>query len=270
MRLEVAGAQAYASTGGRPHVPGRPWIIFLHGAGGNHLTWLQQSRALAYDGWNVLAPDLPGHTLSEGLPIGDIAGQARWVLALMDEAGAESAVLVGHSMGGLVMLELARMAPKRVDGMVIIASAAAIPVNRNLIDMADTAEDTAILAMTSWALGPDAIVNDNNWPGGAHAGAGIRFMHQNHEGVLSVDLKACAAYADGIDAAGKVACPTLCILAGLDRMTPPKNGKALADALAASETLVIEGAGHTLPAERPRQVNAAIRDFLERRVPKKA
>ncbi|MEZ5792610.1 MAG: alpha/beta fold hydrolase [Nitratireductor sp.] len=68
MHFEVDGIPAYASTGGRKHDPDKPWIVFLHGAGSSHLSWVLQTRALSYDGWNVLAPDMPGHNLT-GVPL---------------------------------------------------------------------------------------------------------------------------------------------------------------------------------------------------------
>ena len=266
MHLEINGEKAYASTGGRSHQKGRPWIIFLHGAGHSHLSWIQQVRAFAYDGWNVLAPDLPGHNLSKGAPIGDIEGQADWVLKLMDAAGAKAAVLVGHSQGGLIALEMAARAPERVSAIVFIATAAAIPVNPALIETAENAEEKAFVSMTSWGLGPEAHINDNAWPGAAHVGAGIDVMRLNPRGTLAADLRSCAAYGGGEAAARGLACPTLCLFAELDRMTAPKNGRALAAALPDNEVVVLAGAGHTLPSERPRQVNAAIRRFLQERL----
>ncbi|MEZ5792608.1 MAG: alpha/beta hydrolase [Nitratireductor sp.] len=47
-------------------------------------------------------------------------------------------------------------------------------------------------------------------------------------------------------------------------MTPLKAGKALADILPARELVIVTNSGHTIPTERPREVNAAMRDFLGR------
>jgi len=54
----------------------------------------------------------------------------------------------------------------------------------------------------------------------------------------------------------------LCILAASDRMTPVKFGNAMADSLINSERVILNGAGHMLPAERPAEVNDALRHFL--------
>ena len=262
MRFDVKGAPAHAATGGRQHVAGAPWIVFLHGAGSSHLTWVLQSRSIAYDGWNVLAPDLPGHNLTPGKPIADIAGQAEWVLAAMDAAGCGEAVLAGHSMGGLIVLEIARRAPERVRGIVFVATAAAIPVNDALIQMAETEEEKAFAAMNSWAFGPDAHMHDNTWPGGSHVNFGIDMMRLNAKGTLAVDLKACAAYSGGLEAASIVSCPTLCVFAEMDRMTPVRAGGKLAAALPNNRLVVLARSGHTIPTEKPRELNAELRSFL--------
>ena len=66
MKFELNGDTVYASTGGRDHIKGQPWLIFMHGSGASHLVWSQQSRSFAYGGYNVLAIDFPGHNLSCG------------------------------------------------------------------------------------------------------------------------------------------------------------------------------------------------------------
>ena len=264
MYFDVNGTRTYASTGGRALQNGRPWIVFLHGAGSSHLSWVLQTRALAYDGWNVLAPDMPGHNLTGGAALSDVASMTQWVLAAMESVGCEKAVICGHSMGGLIALEMARTHPERVRALVLVATAAAIPVNNALISMAETTEFKAFQSMNSWGYGADAHMHDNTWPGGSHINFGIDMMRLNAPGTLATDLKACAGYAGGADAAAQVKCPVLCIFAGQDKMTPLKAGKALADILPARELVIVTNSGHTIPTERPREVNAAMRDFLGR------
>lgn len=264
MRFAVNGVDAFAATGGRKHVDGRPWMVFLHGAGFSHLTWLLQTRALAFDGWNVLAPDLPGHNLSKGEPIAGVAAQAEWVLQAMDAVGCETAVLCGHSMGGLIALETAKRAPERIKAIIFVASAATIPVNEELIATAETDEPQAFASMTAWSHGPQAHIHDNSWPGGSHLNFAVDTMALNRTGSLASDLVSCASYEGGLAAAGALSCPTLCVFARKDRMTPLKNGIKLAEALAENDLLVIENCGHTIPTEKPAELNAAIRQFLAR------
>ncbi|MEK9911038.1 MAG: alpha/beta hydrolase, partial [Candidatus Puniceispirillum sp.] len=67
---------------------------------------------------------------------------------------------------------------------------------------------------------------------------------------------------NGKDAAAKIVQPALVVIAGADRMTPAKFGKAMANSLANSHCQILAGAGHMLPAEQPAAVNDALRHFL--------
>ena len=66
MKFVVNGNEVYASTGGRPFNKNKPLIIFVHGSGLTHMTWVLQTRYFAFHGYSVLALDLPGHGLSGG------------------------------------------------------------------------------------------------------------------------------------------------------------------------------------------------------------
>jgi len=262
MRFQLNGHEVYASTGGRDHVEGQPYLIFMHGAGSSHLVWSQQSRSFAYAGYNVLAVDFPGHNLSGGESLPNIEDQADWVLQIMDELDIKSATFVGHSQGGLVNLSIADKAPDRVQKLVFVATAAAIPVNDMLISTAETKEPRAKSSMTAWGLGPDAHHFENSVPGFSNIGNGLRTMDLNMEGALPVDLKACAGFEGGMDIAAKINCTTLCVLAAKDKMTPVKFGKKLADALPNNTLHVLPNSGHTIPTERPHELNAFLREFL--------
>lgn len=264
MKIMLDGAQVHVATGGRAHVKGRPFVVFLHGAGNSHLTWISQSRAIAYDDYNVIAADMPGHNLSKGKPIEGIEAQADWYVKLLKALVCDQAVLVGHSQGGLIAMEIAHQKPELVQGICFVATAAAIGVNDMLIDMAQTKQDRAISSMTSWGLGPQAHMGENSWPGGSHIYTGLEVMELNPEPALATDLKACAGYESGLEIAKSLTIPTLCIFAEKDKMTPPKFGKALAAALSDNELHIIANSGHTLPSEKPREVNALLRRFLSK------
>lgn len=262
MRFQLNGYEVYASTGGKTHVEGQPYLIFMHGAGSSHLVWSQQSRSFAYGGYNVLAIDFPAHNLSGGNALGSVEAQADWMLQVMDELGIKSASFVGHSQGGLVNLAIADKAPERVEKLVFVATAGAIPVNDMLISTAETKEQRAKSSMTSWGVGPDAHHFENSVPGFSNIGNGLRTMDLNTEGALATDLKACGGFEGGMEIAAKINCPTMCVLAGKDKMTPIKFGKKLADGLLDNTLHILPNSGHTIPTERPHELNQFLRDFL--------
>lgn len=263
MKFEVDGTVIHASTGGREFTSGQPNVIFVHGSGQSRLTWTQQVRLFAYGGFNVIAPDLPGHGLSQGEPISGIAEQGAWIVNMMDALEIDKAHLVGHSQGGIVVLEAAAQHPERTMSASFIATAAAIPTNDFLIKMSEENPQKAFNMMISWGSGQLAHSGDNTVPGASLIGAGITNMALNSPDALPTDLRSCAAYTTGMEAAAKLTCPSLCILAEEDRMTPCKFGQKFAENLPDNRLHIVAKAGHMLPVEQPLEVNRHLREFLE-------
>ena len=262
MKHEVNGDVIHIATGGRTFDPKGHVLVLLHGSGQNHLTWVLQGRYLAHRGYEILAPDFPGHGLSGGDPLTSIEAHAAWVCDLLDSLGVASATIIGHSQGCLTAIEMAANHKERVTSLVLIAGALAIPVNEYLVNMSDTSLEKAISMMTSWGHGPSARMHDNSQPGHSFIGYGRKVMEINNRGALLADLNACNAYDNGAAAAALIDTATLCIIAGKDKMTPAKFGRKMAAAIAGADIMVIDDGGHFLPAEYPAEVNAAIRTFL--------
>lgn len=262
MLLAIQGNSAFAATGGRAHQAGRPLALLVHGAGMDHNVWAYQSRWLAFHGWNVLALDLPGHGRSEGPPLESIPALAHWLVALINAAGAPTATIIGHSMGSLAALAAAAAFPARVDRLVLISTAAAMSVHRDLLAAAAANQHAAIDMVNLWGFGPTAGLGGGRAPGVWMLGAGERILESARPGVLHKDLAACDAYRDALDAAAKVAAPTLILCGERDQMTPLRGARVLAGAMASVRLVVLEGAGHMLMAERPDEVLRALTEHL--------
>ena len=260
MYLELNKNPVYVATGGQAFDPELPTVVFLHGSGMDHRCWALQTRWFAFHGYSVLAPDLPGHSLSGGEALADIESMAGWLWQLLDQLGVKKASLVGHSQGGLVALEAAAIQPQRVRSVSMIASAAAIPVNEQLLTMARDNQPAAVRAMLNWGFGSVYHAGLSAIPGQAPIGIGSRIMNSNP---LAVDLQACNSYTQGQQRAANLEVPTQLVLAQQDRMTPAKAGRALADTLPDLRSLVeLEDAGHMLPIEAPQRCLAALKQFI--------
>jgi len=263
MKLQINGKSTFVSTGGRDFEPDGDVLLFLHGSGQSHLSFLLQGRFLANRGFQVLVPDMPGHGLSKGAALTSIEEMADWCATVILAAGVEGPVnIIGHSQGGLVAMEMARRHPAMVKRAVFIATALSIPVNDMLLDLAKNKEPKAIDAMMDWGHGPVGHMHDHTMPGHSHLAYGRQLMAANETGALFTDLSACAAYSDGPVAAALVTCPSLCILADMDKMTPIKAGRKLVQTLPMAEVVELSNAGHMLTTERPFEVNQALRKFL--------
>jgi len=262
MRIELSGKTVYAYTGTKPLIPGQRNVIFIHGAGNDHSVWALQSRYFAYHGFNVLALDLPGHGKSAGPAVPGIEEMAAWALRVLDTAGIERAVLVGHSMGSLIALEAAANAPQRVEKLVLVATAFPMKVSDALLDTARAYDHAAVEMINVWSHSPGGQTGGNRAPGQWIMGGSMRLLERTAEPLYN-DFNACNQYAAGSDSAAKVACPVLMISGSRDLMTPPRAAKPLAQKLANLKSVVIEGSGHDLMVEQPDAVLDALISFVD-------
>jgi len=264
MLLQVEGEQAYCYTGGVAFDPSRPCAVFLHGAQNDHSVWALQTRYFAHHGFGVLAPDLPGHSRSKGAAKTSVAALARWLLALLDAAGVQRALLAGHSMGSLIALECARIAPERVSHLALLGAAYPMKVSEVLLEAARTDEPLAIDMVNIWSH--SSIAQKPSFPGpGSYAMNGALRLKQrisqiNPAQVFYTDFSACNAYADGEAAAQSVRCPTLFIFGKRDVMTPMKATTLLTSTIAHGKTVMVDS-GHELMAEQPDAVLDALFGF---------
>ncbi len=262
MIIDVNGQSIHAATGGVNPCPEDPVVILLHGAGMNGTIWQLQTRYLAYRGLQAIAVDLPGHGRSEGEPMTSIEDLGQFVVDLMDAAGWSQASLVGHSMGSFIALDAAHRLGKRCRSMVLMGAAGAMPVHPQLIADAEANLPAAAALMAAWGHAKPAHVGQNPTPGMWMTGGARALVERSDPGVLATDFRACAAYQSAAEAAADVTCPTTVIIGLGDKMTPPKAGRALAEALAQVDIIELTDTGHSMMTEAPRAVRAAILDAV--------
>jgi pimeloyl-ACP methyl ester carboxylesterase len=124
-RLDVAVAGGALRVG--LYGEGEPAVLGLHGVTANHLCWAPVARALG-DGVRLVAPNLRGRAGSGSLPAPyGMAAHADDALAVLDAAGIDRAVVVGHSMGGFVALVLAHRHPDRIGALVLVDGGLPMP-----------------------------------------------------------------------------------------------------------------------------------------------
>jgi pimeloyl-ACP methyl ester carboxylesterase len=98
---------------------GETTLVLVHGWALDRHLWDGQLSGLAAK-HRVITLDLPGHGESGQRAEWTIAAFGQDVKAVVEAAGAKQAVLVGHSMGGLVVLEAARRMGEAVKGLVLV------------------------------------------------------------------------------------------------------------------------------------------------------
>lgn len=263
MKIEYRGHEVRIATGGKSHADSDgPAVVLIHGAGMDRTTWQMQNRWLSHHGYRVAAIDLPGHGLSAGSPLTTIEDMADWTAGLIHELDLVPAHVVGFSLGTFVALEVGARHPEVTASLILIGTAAAMPVHPDLLTASSDDVDHASQLMTSWALGSKAHRGGHPSPGTWVVGASKALIGTSPAGALAADMDACNGYGGAVEAAGKIEAPVTFVLGTEDKMTPMRKAQELIDAVANSKVIVCDSIGHMMPIEDPIGARRAIAEAL--------
>jgi pimeloyl-ACP methyl ester carboxylesterase len=95
-------------------------VVMVHGHPFDRTMWHPQMDILSHSGYRVLVPDLRGYgqtTVVPGATTLDVF--ATDIVAILDHLELDRVVLAGLSMGGQIVMEFARLFPRRTMGLVL-------------------------------------------------------------------------------------------------------------------------------------------------------
>jgi len=230
-----------------------PVVLLTHGFAASSHMFASTVQALAPD-HTAIAWDMPGHGRSDAPDDASAYSTRRFLdhmLALVDGAGAEQAVVLGHSLGGYLSLELALAHPDRVRGVVLVDTG---PGYRN-----DVARDGWNEMATDYAVNLETKGLDG-LPGGAELSRGV---HTSAVG-LAHTARNVLTQRDShvIDGLPTITAPTL-VVVGSDDAPFVKGSHYMAGKVPQAELVVIDGCGHAPPVTHPEPFNVALRAYLE-------
>ena len=246
------------STSGMSIDKNKPSILLMHGSGLTHIVWSLHEQFYSANGFNVLSVDLPGHGESEGPSLKSIESISDWVKSLINVLDLSKISFMGHSQGTLVGIDFASRYPELIDKLVLVAGSNKMPVNKDLIDLAESGDEKAVLLMMKWGYeGSKAFIGGNPVKKIVNSARAIRE-------VLAVDLNACNNYKDGENAIKKINCSTLCIFGDLDKMVPVKVGVKMAEQIKKCETKIISNCGHMILFEKAFEMRKLVKEFIQK------
>jgi 3-oxoadipate enol-lactonase len=254
------GAGIYYETWGRRG--GEP-LLLIPGLTADLRIWACQ-RMVFGRRYRCIAVDNRGSGRSDKPPGPySLAQMADDALAVLDAERVEAAHVLGYSMGSFVVADLAVVFPERVRSLVLAGTACRHHDWRRalLTSWVDVARTRGVHVMvrraSPWLLGP----------AGRRFGVAISLLWPL---VLSQPAHAFAAQVRALlelpdEAAaglGAITVPTLVLVGGADRLTPPADAEEVAALIPGSSLAVIPGAGHGLMVEAAPDFNAAVLAFL--------
>ncbi len=222
--------------------------MWIHGAGLSGATWDGMTASLPL----AVTPDLPGHGGAPLLGSPSVEGYAD---ALEPHLPA-GAILIGHSLGGMVALELARRAPQPTRALVLIES---VPTVRDTW----AGRMSATLAAGVFSAMPPRWMG---WLSGLGQGAATqaefeREFAQRSKVQIAAALEASLRY-DGRFALATIAIPTL-VVVGRNNSATHRGARLAAHGIAHARFLTLPG-GHMLHTDNPTQLRRTIDDFLRK------
>jgi pimeloyl-ACP methyl ester carboxylesterase len=247
-------------------------LVLVHGLGGAASNWTLLAPRLA-ERRRVIVVDLPGHGGSAPLRReADLRTYAGVLAGLVERQSAAPAVVVGHSMGGLIAMRLAASRPDLVRGLILFETAGIRSLSRS----------AAIFLVLSGLVRPAKKVARLRHR--VAATPRLRRLVFGYWGAADPTLMpaeavlgwlAGAAEATDTATAGRallrddprfdldaVACPTLVVWGARDRLLPVEDGFEFARRLRAP-IRVVPGAGHLVIGEQPEDCLAILDDFLD-------
>ncbi|MEM2136315.1 MAG: alpha/beta hydrolase [Candidatus Jordarchaeaceae archaeon] len=242
-------------------------LILVHGAGGTSQYWGLQLSELSKR-LRVIAIDLPGHGKSERLKEKATTEMyADHLAGFMKQIKLDHAIIAGHSLGGLIVQQLALKRPELFEKLIIVDSAARFPDPTRVSNQSGGSEalrnfflnqppevlSRAIISrlfskktIEKGGLSPilkylptDSVYDPSIWLNDFEAGRGVDLR----EKIKEINI------------------PTL-IIAGADSLIPISMAQLLHENIKGSVLEIIPDAGHMLMLEKPDQFNQAVLRFV--------
>ena len=235
-------------------------LVLVHGYLGGSRQWQAEIDFLR-DRFDVIAIDLAGYGDAKHLQAPTMmADHARDVLATLDHLNVERFHLLGHSMGGMVVQEMVRMAPQRVARLVLYATGAQGSIPGRFETMArsrerlaaDGLEHTARRICATWLL---ALEASPAYPALA-AIATSASMQAAQAGLWAMEGW------DGREQLAAIRQPTLIVWGEHDRTYGWLQAEALWRTIPGASLAVLPDCAHALHLERAQLFHLLLQDFL--------
>ncbi|WP_271952030.1 alpha/beta fold hydrolase [Ruegeria faecimaris] len=233
-------------------------VVFVHGFLGGSRQWLGQVEALA--GFNVVALDLPGFGENAHLEAPtSIAGFAEWALCELTGRGIERFILIGHSMGGMIVQEMVTRAPERIDRLVLYGTGTIgiLPGRFETIDTSKRRANTEGPRATARRIAATWFLDRGK--AAAYEDCAM-IAEQCSLQTMLIGLDAMESWS-GAKHLADIMTRTLVIWGDRDRTYPWSQTEQLWQSIPDANLAVIPGCAHATHLEKPGLFNSILRDF---------
>jgi 3-oxoadipate enol-lactonase len=243
--------------------PASPALVFLHGIGGAARAWRGQLDYFA-DSYRSIAWDMPGYGGSAALSTVSIASLADALGDFLHAAGVEKPVIVGHSIGGMIVQQLLAQDPDIAGAVVLAQTSPAfgkpdgdwqkqfISARLGPLDRGET------MVSLAPSLVKELVGDDPD-------ASGMVLARDCMASVPQTTYRATMLALMGFDlrhALKEISVPTLVLSGSKDNNAPAPMMATMAGYIPGATYVELEGVGHLANLERPDEFNAVLWDFL--------
>ena len=210
------------------------------------------------DGVRHVMPDLPGFGGEPLQPINTMDDYARFILEQVDG----DFIAAGLSMGGYIAFAIARLAPERLQGLILLATRETADDEKQRQGRYDMIEKVRAEGVTPVveAMLPKMLTADA--PDDMRERARRIMASSTSEGVIAA-LGAIATRPDSTALLPSLHVPVLIVVGEDDPITPPVDAERMARAFPNATLVRVPGAAHLVTVQKPEDVNAAVRNYVE-------
>ena len=253
------GRLSYVAAGN----PSLPSLVFLHGIGGAARAWHGQLDFFKHR-YRTIAWDMPGYGGSAPFPIVSIAALADALQDFLQLVRAMKPILVGHSIGGMIVQQLLVKHPRIASAIVLAQTSPAfgkpdgdwqkafIEARLGPLDRGET------LAALAPSLVKELVGDDPDI-------GGMELARDCMASVPEATYRATMMSMLGFDqrnALKDIVVPTLLLSGSKDKNAPAPMMAKMATYVPSARYIELEGVGHLANLERPAAFNAALESFL--------
>lgn len=194
---------------------------------------------------------LPGHP--DGNPLTGAAEMAEWVIAEVEEIPGPL-VMVGHSLGGAVALEIALARPDLTAGLVLVSTGARLPVPDDALAHleSDFEAECARMVESSWLHHDEDLIRRGT---ASVVSMGPATLRADYLSARGHDLRGFLA---GVEV------PALVVAGESDPLVPPWLSEELARELPMASLVLVPDAAHVPQLERPDVIDLLVAAYLAR------
>lgn len=235
----------------------RPCLVLLPGLLCDEAVWREQRAALGFA--DCVVPSY-----------GETDCLVQMAQAVLKTLPARFS-LAGHSMGGRVALEIARLAPERVERLALLDSgtdpaeqgSAGEKERDKRLALLDVARTQGMRTMgAQWARG---MVHPARLDSPLFEEI-LDMIGRRTPAVFAAQIRALLARPDASDVLARMRCPVLLVCGRQDAWSPLARHERMQAMCPGAELVVVEDSGHMSTMERPQAVTGALRDWMARAV----